>query len=51
MTDDNFLMRTALPDEVYALFENNSMGVALMRHIPGDAGVLTARRVYANEAL
>ena len=51
MADDGFPIRTALRDEIFDLFENNPMGVAIMRHIPDDAGVLTARRVYANDAL
>lgn len=41
----------AIRDELRDLFDNNPMGVAIMRHVGDGAGGLTAHRVFANGAL
>lgn len=51
MTDDVFLIRDVMRDEVLDLFEHNPLGVAIMRHLPAADGTLVAKRVYANDAL
>ena len=44
-------MPTALQGELRDLLENNPLGVAIMRHESDEEGGVTARRIFANDAL
>ena len=41
----------ALQKELRGLFDNNPMGVAIIRHEADADGLVTAHRVYTNNAL